>query len=393
MADSLSIYTIPWIKSFIKTSVVFSRHFKDKRQRKRFIDFLKLISLTGSPLLTDISSVRNDIKHYSRSLSHFFNKSDWNPHYFELKRKELVSNNLLKDCEIIALDSTALAKTGRHFENEGAVYDSRINKLTDGFPLLISTGITKQKHYSPISYLRYSHKDLESLSENQIKVRFIKDLISLFKNKAKIPIFIADSGFMRLCIVVLFLINNIPFLVRTSKRIVILKSGKRVLTNQLKSGIYSDVRFETRAWENIKCNLVVGLYDKDKGERRVFLTNLSLKDYSKTFLLKLYNQRWFIEESIKELKQQFGLEGFRIRSWKGSERFLTLLFFAVTLTHLSLKRHNDWIQYVLPYLLDYSQAELSFSIYYCRKIFNKILFCGPNILNLDILPLKQVNSP
>lgn len=393
MADSLYIYTIPWVKSFIKTSIVFSRHFKDKRQRKRFIDFLKSVSLIGSPLLTDVSSVRNDIKYYSRSLSHFFNKANWNPQYFELKRKELILNNLLKDCEIIALDSTALAKIGRHFENEGTVYDSRINKLTNGFPLLISTGITKQKHYSPISYLRYSHKDLEISSENQIKLGFIQELINLLRNEGKMPIFVADSGFMRLCIIVLFLTNNIPFLIKTSKRIVILKSGKRILSNQLKSGIYPDVRFETRGWENIKCNLVVGPYNKDKGKRRVFLTNLSLKDHSKNFLLKLYNQRWFIEESIKELKQQFGLEGFRIRSWQGSERFLTLLFFAVTLTHLSLERNNKWIQCVLPYLLDYTQAESSSSIYYCRKIFNKILFCSPNILNLDILPLKQGNSP
>lgn len=393
MADSLSIYTIPWVKSFIKTSTAFSKHFRDKRQRKRFINFLKSICLTGSPLLTDISQFSNDIKYYSRSLSHFFNKSDWNPQYFETKRKELVLNNLLKDCEIIALDSTALVKTGRHFENEGVVYDSRINKLTDGFPLLISTGITKQKHYSPISYLRYSHKDLEIFSENQIKEKFIKELVNLFKNEPKIPIFIADSGFMRLSIITFFLKEKIPFLIKSPKRIIILKSGKRYLTNQLKSGIYSDIRFETRGWEKVRCNLIVGPYDKDKGERRVFLTNLSLRDYSKTFLLKLYNQRWFVEESIKELKQQFGLEGFRIRSWQGSERFLTLLFFAATLTHLCLEKHNSWIQYVLPCLLDYAKAELSFSIYYCRKMLMKLLFCDSITLNYGILPLKQVNSP
>lgn len=393
MADSLYIYTIPWLKSFIKTSIAFSRHFKDKRQRRNFINFLKSISLTGSPLLTDVGSVSSSIKYHSRGLSHFFNKTNWNPQYFETKRKELVLNNLLRDCQIVALDSTALAKTGRHFENEGAVYDSRINTITDGFPLLISTGITKEKHYSPICYLRYSDKDLEVFSENQIKEKFIQELINLFKNQVKTPVFIADSGFLRKHIIWLLLEQNIQFLIKTSKRVVILKSGKRALTNQLKTGIYPDIRFETRGWESIKCNLIVGPFDRDKGDRRTFLTNLSLQDYSKNTLLKLYQQRWFVEESIKELKQQFGLEGFRIRSWQGSERFLTLLFFAVTLTHLSLKKHNSWIQYVLPYFLDYSKEELSFSIYYCRKMVIKLLFCGPITLNYGPFPLEQSNSP
>lgn len=393
MADSLYIHTIPWVETFIKTSIAFSKHFKDKRRRRNFIGFLTSLSLTGSPLLTDVGRVSSKPKHYSRSLSHFFNTANWNPQYFETKRKELVLNYLLKGCEVVALDSTALAKTGKHFENQGAVYDSRISAITDGFPLLIATGIAKQKHYSPISYLRYSHKDLETFSENQIKEKFIQELINLFRNQVKIPIFIADSGFLRKCIITLLLKESVPFLIKTPKRRVVLKSSKTVLTNQLKSGIYPDIQIGTSGWQNIKANLIVGPFDKDRGERRVFLTNLSLGDYSRNVLLKLYQQRWFVEESIKELKQQFGLEGFRVRSWQGSERLLALLFFAVTLTHLSLNKHNNWIQCVLPQLLDCVKEELSFSIYYCRKMLLKLLFCGSIALNPGFFPLKQANSP
>lgn len=392
MTDSLCIYNIPWTKSFIKTSIAFSKYFKDKRQRRNFIALLKSISLTGSPLLTDVNIVDKNTKDYSNSLSYFLNRSNWGIEYFKTKRKELALNNILKDCEVIAVDSTALSKTGKHFENEGAVYDSRINRVTDGFPLLIATGIDKKKHYSPIDYLRYSHKDLDIYSENQIKIRFIQNLIDLFKNEAKMPIFLADSGFLRKYIILLLLNNNVPFLIKTVKRSVTLNSGKTILTNQLKSGIYSNVKIATVGWKDIYCNLVVGPYDKDKKDRRVFLTNLSLKDYSRNFLLKLYNQRWFVEESIKELKQQFGLEKFRVRSWQGSERFLALLFFTVTLTHLSLLKHNNWIQYVLPNLFNCNQEESSFSIYYCRKIFFKILFCSSIHLNSVRLPLKQVHS-
>lgn len=394
MADFLYIHTIPWVKTFIKTSIAFSKHFKDKRQRKNFIEFLTSLSLTGSSLLTDVAQISRRPKYYSRSLSHFFNHSQWDPEYFEKKRKQMVLKYLLKDCSVIGLDSTALVKTGKHFENEGAVYDSRSETITDGFPMLLATGITNQGYYSPITYLRYSWRDLEKFSENQIKQRFIQEIIDLFKNEAKIPIFVADSGFLRRNIITLLLESNVPFVLKTSKRKAILKSGQKVLTDQLPSGIYPNIKIATWGWKNVHCNLVVGPLDKEEGSRRAFLTNLPLEDYSRNKILNLYQQRWFVEESIKELKQHFGLENFRVRSWQGSERLLSLLFFAVTLTHLSLFKHNNWIQHLLPNLIGYPTTEMvCFSVYYCRKMLLKILFCGPITLNSGLFPLKQARSP
>lgn len=393
MADSLYIYNIPWVKTFFKTSIAFSKHFKDKRQRLNFIAFLTSLSLTGSPLLSDVAQVISKDKHCSRSLSHFFNHTVWNPQYFEKQRTVLCLKHLLPNCQAVAIDSTALAKTGRHFENEGAVYDSRINGLTDGFPLLIATGITEENHYSPLSFLRYCHQDLAKRTENQIKERFIKQLLALFARQPKMPVFVGDSGFSRKNIVFLFLNQGIPFVLKTTKRKVILKSSKKTLTSKLSSGAYEDVQIATQNWENIHCNLVVGPYDQEKGERRVFITNLSLKDYSKNAILKFYEQRWFVEESIKELKQQFGLEGFRVRGWEASERFLTLLFLACSLTHLALKKHNAWIQYVLPYLLAGIQENFCFSIYHCRKMLLKLLFCGQGVFPSNSCLIETANSP
>ena len=376
MANSLSNYNIPWLLTFIKTSVAFSKYFKDTRQRENFIGFLKSLSLTGSCLLNDSGQVSNTTKHYSRSLSHFFNKTNWNEQYLENKRKELVFDHLLNDIIAVAVDSTALAKSGRHFENEGYVYDSRINKVTDGFPMLIATGITDQNHYSPIDYFRYSEKDLEKLFENQIKISFIKGLVNLFSQLPKMPVFVADSGFLRKCIVVYLLENDIPFVIKTVNRKVILKSGKKVLTKQLKSGTYENVKINTQGWEDIYCNLVVGPFDKDKGNRRVFMTNLSFKDYSKNEVLKFYQRRWFVEESIKELKQNFDLENFRVRSWHGSQKQIALIFFTATLTHLALLKHNKWAQYVLPQFIKGLSDDFCLSIYHCRKMLLKMLFCG-----------------
>lgn len=393
MANSLSNYNIPWLDTFSKTSIAFSKYFKDTRQRKNFIGFLKSLSLTGSCLLSDVNQVSSAAKHYSRSLSHFFNKTNWDEQYFENKRKKLVLNHLLNDIIAVAIDSTALAKSGRHFENEGYVYDSRINKITAGFPMLIATGITDQNHYSPLDYFRYSDKELEELFENQIKIAFIKRLVSSFSKLPKIPVFVADSGFLRKCIVIYFLENDIPFLIKTVNRKVILKSGKKTLTNQLKSGAYENVKIATQGWKDVYCNLVVGPLDKDKGDRRVFMTNLSFRDYSKTEILKFYQKRWFVEESIKELKQNFDLENFRVRSWHGSQKQIALIFFATTLTHLALLKHNDWIQYVLPQFIEGLCDNLCFPIYHCRKMLLKMLFCGQTpVLSNDCL-VNRCHSP
>lgn len=376
MPDSLSNYNIPWLETFIKTSIAFSKYFKDTRQRKNFISFLKSLSLTGSVLLNDIGQVSNTTKHYSRSLSHFFNKTNWNEEYFENKRKELVFNNLLDNIIAVAVDSTALAKSGRHFENEGYVYDSRVNQVTNGFPMLIATGITDQNHYSVIDYLRYSAKDLEKLFENQIKIDFIKGLVNLFSKLPTMPVFVADSGFLRKCIVAYLLDNNIPFVIKTVKRKVMLESGEKVLTSQLKSGFYQNIKVATNGWKDVYCNLVVGPFDKDKGNRRVFMTSLSPKDYSKNEVLKFYKRRWFVEESIKDLKQNFDLENFRVRSWHGSQKQISLIFFTATLMHLSLLKHNEWIQHVLPQFIGGLCDNFCFSVYHCRKMLLKMLFCG-----------------
>lgn len=393
MADFLSINNIPWAKTFIKSCVGYSKNFKDKRQRKNFISLLLSQAINGSALLTEVDTISSVHKNWSRALSHFFNKSKWNHHYFEEKRTQIVLNNLLKDISVVALDTTALSKSGKYFENQGKVYDSRIDGLCDGFPLLLATGITSENHYSPISHLRYCSKQVNQTSENLIKKEFTLEVIKWFENKLEMPIFTGDSGFCRKCLVELFLEEQVPFLLRTVKRKAILKAGKETLTTQLRSGKYEDVQIATQGWEHIKCNVVVAPYDEDKKERRVFLTNLSFDDYSKTEILKLYNQRWFIEESIKELKQEFDLENFRVRGWQASERFLALLFFTVSLMHLSLKKHDAWIQRVLPSLLSGLAEEFGSSVYYCRKMLKKVLFCGlVSFLSSDCLS-KQCRSP
>ena len=83
---------------------------------------------------------------------------------------------LLGDCEVIAVDSTAVVKIGKTFEHEGKVYDGRDGRIHDGFPLLIATGVTAKGQYAPLLWQRYHHNYLPRESENIIKEKFFDEL-------------------------------------------------------------------------------------------------------------------------------------------------------------------------------------------------------------------------
>lgn len=392
MTGSLYISTLPWVESFEKSCVSLSKSFKDKRQRNNFKTFLVSIALTGNAVLLKANLVTSKDKHWSHALSHFFNRSVWEESHIEKQRRNTALKNILKDCKVVAVDSSALVKTGKNFEYECRVYDSRDKRIHDGFPILIATGVTKNNHYTPLIWKRYSHIKPDTLFENPVKEAFIKEIADLFKYRLNKPIVVADSGFCRENIVHSCQENELPFIVRTAKRKVRLSSGEVRLTTELKAGLYENIL--VCVWKNFYCNLIVGGWDEERKARLVILTNLPVDDYSQTQFCKLYGRRWFVEESIKQLKQHFGLEDFRVRRWRAVERFLTLSFLAATLLHISLKKHNAWIQHFLPSLLKGCFENFSAcSINYCRQLLQKLLFCGLDSLKPALHLAKQLNSP
>jgi hypothetical protein len=350
------------------------------------------LALTGNAVLFKTNLVTSQSKHWSQALSHFFNRSLWKEAYIERQRQTMVLKSILANCKIVAIDSSALVKTGKSFEYECNVYDSRDKRIHDGFPILIALGVTEDKHYTPLIWKRYSHIKPDTLFENLVKEAFIKEIANLFKSRLHKPIVVVDSGFCRKNIMNSCHENNLPFIVRTVKRKVKLDSGEIRLTTELEAGLYENVII--CAWKNFRCNLIIGGWDEEKKARLVLLTNIPINDYSQTQFCKFYEYRWFVEESIKQLKQYFGLENFRVRSWQAVERFLTLSFLAATLLHLSLQKHNAWIQRVLPSLLKGCFEDFSSrSVNYCRQVIQKVLFCGLDSLKPSLQLAKQPNSP
>jgi len=351
------------------------------------------LALRGSALLQDVSQVAPSPKHWKQCLSHFLSKSVWDHTCLETARQR-IALDLLGDCIALAVDSTALVKRGKKFERISKVYDSRDGKIHDGFPLLVATGVTEQHHYAPISWHRYSDRDLDVYSENQIKMQFIEDTYVLFPGETK-PVFIGDSGFCRKHILVALIEQDIPYMVRTVTRRVRLPSHEVVLTSELPRGVH-DVQVATQGWRSLPTTVVVGGWDKEKKVRLVLMTNLPREEYSHTKLLKLYEKRWYVEETIKQMKQYYGIESFRVRSWLSGERFLTLAFLAATVMSCALKKHRRWIQRVLPQFVSVSKSftrQKMHSVYYCRQMISKLLFCGLITGNFSVYLPKLANAP
>ena len=63
----------------------------------------------------------------------------------------------------------------------------------------------------------------------------------------------------------------------------------------------------------------------------VFTTDLTLEIPQ---IIEYYQQRWQIETAFRDLKQEFGFSGYRVRSRKSINRFVQLSFIAASLTKL-----------------------------------------------------------
>lgn len=369
-----ALYNIALIQSAYKTLVGLSKAFKNRRQRQNFITLLLSIITQGTPILSRVNEINNsDIPWYKR-LSHFLKSGcipDLAKHIYHSFIKKYLAN-----LTYIALDWTALVKTGINFEYECTVYDSRDKREHDGFPLLLATGFSKdKKQWLPLSWRLTSWTAPDFISENELIFSFINELVVFLKNvsiklKNRV-IFLMDRGFARKLIITTLLEYGLLFIIQAYEdRLIVLPNGKRTKFSKLTKGFYENVTIV--AW-NLTLNVVVGGCGDN---RKVLLTNLKHQDYSLNDIWSMFATRGKIEPNIKELKQGVGLEKFMVRSFQSIDTLISFMFLAYAITQNILLKFRKLLLWVRRRILRFRTRAGRISADILRRLLHRIAFFG-----------------
>lgn len=363
--------SLPVLCGAVKRIIAYSKHFRYKQQRQNFIYLIISILFLKSCLLKSVQSTTSISKKWTACLSHFLQSNTWDTQTLDAIALSLFAKHHA-EIRYIALDWTALIKTGKSFEWRCDVYDGRDGKIKNGFPLLTALGIDEGKNFTlPLCTTLASWNAPGFKSENciitacldQVKER----LQHLQASSPETTVLLLDRGFYRTTVIEHLLKQELPFIMHADSDITIMvddektEGRRKTKLEKLKAGYYEGVYIE-----HLKTKLTVAVYyDKDKKDKQykkmIVVTNL--KGQSKEQLKEAYGHRWAIEEYFKELKSNYDLENFRVRKFKAIERIVKLVMLAQAIVTDSLIENAYWVHQIRTILMEF--------LYYGEEITKK----------------------
>lgn len=345
--------SLPIFLGAVKRTIAYSKHFQYSKQRQNFIYLIASILFNNSCLLNSVQSITSIAKSWLACLSSFLKSNAWDIKILDKISLSLFSKHF-KAISYIAIDWTALAKTGKSFDFVGDVYDGRDGKIKNGFPLLLASGIAEGKNLIlPIlsKLTSWSHPEFLARSENVIINNFLADLkerlLCINKDFSAKVVFLLDAGFYRAVLIKHLLKLEISFIINAiGNRNIILtdkETGKKIETKleNLETGYYEQVHIK-----HLRRQMTVAVYfeenKKKELEKRILASNIQGQDLEK--MKGAYKHRWAIEEFIKDLKGKYDLENFRVREFKAIERLVKIIFIANGIFADSCLKHSWWIE-------------------------------------------------
>lgn len=342
-------------KEYFNRNLTFGKHFIPYRKNfsrclyETFKYFILSFIYLSDKTLTSVSIFSSKKKSVS-SISYFFNQGKWNQEEVNRSRLAVLENNKKtrsRSSDLICLDGSSLEKKGSSFEFVHRTYDEVQKKVVSGYTFLATGNVSKRgfKHV-----LRYSLDSVKLPSRKSFPVEVIELLRKTFKT-CRAKLVVMDSGFQNKYLLSFILKQKREFLIRVRPNMVLwidtskgLKKKKmREISSRRKPTLFQElsgkklriwtIKGLVNAWQDtIKRNLTIIAIQKDGFRRRMYLaTSLSLEESAPEDIYQAYQDRWKIEEIFSELKEQFGLEVFRVRSFKAILRYLTLVVVAHTI--------------------------------------------------------------
>lgn len=325
-----------------------------KPESKFVTDMIYGISKSKGILLSSIAQSLNEdtkkiytIDRLSNNLSKDLS-SNINDNYSNLVMDSLGDNPVF-----LVDDSDIIKPLGEKFENLGLIRDgsSKDKSYEKGYHITEIVGLTKNMH-QPISIFSKIHSSASNdfVSTNSVTYEGLNHIVSLLNQRNLTGIFVNDRGYDNNDIFNYYLSKKQLFVVRLTERRKVFFKGKwykiDTLRDSKKGKISMDITFQgetkqcrvsalkvqitaKKKWINLL--LVYGLADTPM----MLASNIPLKgkeDIIKT--VKLYLNRWRIEEYFKFKKQEYNFENFRVRTLKSINNLNKFLTYTIGLIAL-----------------------------------------------------------
>lgn len=337
-----------------------------KPNKKFLMDMLFGLAKGKSVLLSDIALTLEEpidpiqtIKRLSSRLGEFHEEDRLRANYKKITQAQLKSGDNL----VIVDNSEIIKPYSSKLEALGHVRDGSTGKIEKGYwtTNMIAVG-KKTKHPIPLYSHLYSSVEKGFISENEETYRGIDHVRNVLEDKR--ATFIMDRDYDNIKIMKKVLNQEDDFIIRLKKNrhliyqnkkltvrgLALRRKGKINFRSEIKGNVYdlkvSHIRVEIPSLKGQKLTMVVVYgYGKDP---MVLLTNKRARKKGEVLsILKAYITRWRIEEMFRVQKQEFQLEGIRVRSLKRLNLLFLLVSTLITFMTLKIEKKNGFFHAVI----------------------------------------------
>jgi len=303
-----------------------------------------LITCEGKKNIQAINRTFMDAKDQS-SLNRFLTQSPWDLQTIQDKRLSLANENLHSAQNSIGyflIDDTINNKTGKHMENVGYHYDSKIGKSVLGHDIVTTHYVNGDTEY-PVGVSLYVKKETcqQKNAEFKTKIQLAVEQIKAFKAPEGVRIMVDfDCWFFCHQIVDAVKARVWDWVTQADSNRIIHYKGKKTNVTELAKSL-GDERFKQmmidgkaysvcslKGWMPKVGDVRLVVSKEDDGFHFYVSNRL---DYSARQVLLAYKVRHRIDEFYRDVKQNLGLEAYQMRSGRGAIIHWHLVFCAHTL--------------------------------------------------------------
>lgn len=337
-----------------------------KPNKKFLMDMLFGLAKGKSVLLADIALALEEsidpiqtIKRLSSRLEEFHEEDQLLANYKKITQSQLKSGDNL----VIVDNSEIIKPYSNKLEALGQVRDGSTGRIEKGYwtTNMIAVG-KKTKHPIPLYSHLYSSIEKGFISENEETYKGLDHVRSVLEDKK--ATFVMDRDYDNIKIMKKILDQKDDFIIRmkrnrhliyqnkklTVRGLALRRKGKINFRSKIKGNVYdlkvSHITVEIPSLKGKKLTMVVVYgYGKDP---MVLLTNKRARKKDEVLsILKAYITRWRIEEMFRVQKQEFHLEGIRVRSLKRLNLMFLLVSMMITFMTLKIEKKNGFFHAVI----------------------------------------------